>query len=211
MATTTFTDGLVVQLDVFGHVPADRGARRFVAEELFDGVGDQRPVGDELASLVGMVGEHFAGPPDEAGRRLVAGAGDHGRVQQRFVAGQTAGRARLVLDLGPEQVAHEVIRRVVDAPVDVLGEHLAAEAGVLGHLHRLASLGPEVGVSPQSDRLLVGLGDAEQHSDHPHRHLGPEVGDEVEPPRAHERIEAAGAELTDLGFEGGDTARREHP
>ena len=35
--------------------------------------------------------------------------------------------------------------------------------------------GPQVGVGPVADRLLVLLGDAEQHADHPHRHLGTEV------------------------------------
>ena len=37
---------------------------------------------------------------------------------------------------------------------------------------------------------LVGLGDAEQHADDPHRHLGAEVGDEVEAVGPDERVEA---------------------
>ena len=89
-----------------------------------------------------MVGQHLPRPADDAGRRLVARAGNHCRVQERFVPGETAGRARFVLELGLEQFAHEVIRWVINAPVDVLGEHLAAEAGMLGHLHRPTPLGP---------------------------------------------------------------------
>ena len=53
----------------------------------------------------------------------------------------------------------------------------------LRHVHRLAGLGAEVRVDAVPDRLLVLLGDAEQHPDHPHRHLRAEVGDEVEAAR----------------------------
>ena len=55
----------------------------------------------------------------------------------------------------------------------------------------LPGLGAEVRVDPVADRLLVLLGDAEQHADHPHRHLRAEVGDEVEAAGADERVEAA--------------------
>ncbi len=65
-------------------------------------------------------------------------------------------------------------------PVDVLGEDLAVRDRVLLQLHRLAGLGPEERVGLVADRGLVGVGDAEQHPDHPHRHLGTEVRDEVE-------------------------------
>ena len=61
------------------------------------------------------------------------------------------------------------------------------------------------------DRLLVLLGDAEQHADGPHRHLGAEVGDEVESARSDQRVEAAGAELPDLRLDGVHLARGEHP
>ncbi len=52
----------------------------------------------------------------------------------------------------------------------------------------------QAGVEAVADRLLVGLGDAEQHPDRAHRHLGAEVGDEVEAACAHERVEAGRAE-----------------
>ena len=70
-------------------------------------------------------------------------------------------------------------------------EDLAGVEAVLGARHRLAGLGAHrfVGVVP--DRLLVFLGDAEQHADHPHRHLRAEILDEVEAPGADERVEAA--------------------
>ncbi len=57
-------------------VAADVGRGRLEAEQLLDGVRDQRAVLDELAALVGVVGEHLAGPADEPGGGLVAGAGD---------------------------------------------------------------------------------------------------------------------------------------
>ena len=54
----------------------------------------------------------------------------------------------------------------------------------------LARLGAQLGVAVVADRCLVGLGDAEQHADHLHRHLRAEVGDEVELPVADQRVEA---------------------
>ena len=42
-----------------------------------------------------------------------------------------------------------------------------------------------------ADGLLVLLGDAEEHADRAHGHLGAEVADEVEAAGAHERIERA--------------------
>ena len=77
--------------------------------------------------------------------------------------------------------------------------------------HGLTGLGAQVGVDLVAHRLLVLLGDAEQPADDPHRHLGPEVGDEVELVGADEWVEAAGAELSDLGFERRHPVRREHP
>ena len=63
------------------------------------------------------------------------------------------------------------------------------------------SLEAQALVEPVADRLLVLLGDAEQHADRAHRHLRAEVGDEVEAAGADERVEAAGAELADLRLE----------
>ena len=70
---------LAVVLDVAGDVAGLHRRRRFVAQQLLDGVGDERAVLHELAPLVGMLGEHLARPPDEPGRGLVAGAGEQRR------------------------------------------------------------------------------------------------------------------------------------
>ena len=59
--------------------------------------------------------------------------------------------------------------------------------------------------------LLVLLGDAEQHADHPHRHPGTEVADEVETVGADQRIEHLGAQVADLGLEGVHLPGREDP
>ena len=52
--------------------------------------------------------------------------GEHRGVGEHLVAGERAGRAGLVLELGVEQLGHEVVGGVLGAPVDVLGEHGAA-------------------------------------------------------------------------------------
>ena len=60
-----------MQLDVVGHVPPDMGRRRLEAEDLLDRVRDEGAVLDELAPLVGVLGEDLSRPADQAGRRLV--------------------------------------------------------------------------------------------------------------------------------------------
>jgi hypothetical protein len=57
---------------------------------------------------------------------------------------------------------------------------------------------------------FIGFPDSEQHADHLHRHLRAQILDEVEPPSADERVQRLRAELTDLGLQGVDLARREH-
>ena len=76
-------------------------------------------------------------------------------------------------------------------------------------MERVVEAQPLVAAIP--DGLLVGLGDPEKHSDGAHRHLRPEIGDEVEAAGAHERVQAAGAELPHLGLNGGHLAGCEHP
>ena len=119
-------------------------------------------------------------------------------------------RARLVLELGGEQLGHEVVRGVLRAPVDVVGEHLAHRRRLRrGGLGRTV-LDAEALVELLADRFLVLLRDAEQHADRPHRHRRAEVTHEVEAARTDERIERAGAELADLGLDGVHLLGREH-
>ncbi len=61
-----------------------------------------------------------------------------------------------------------------------------------------------------ADRRLVLFRDPEEHADHAHRHLGAEIGHEVEPSRADERVEACRAELAHERFERVHLLRGEH-
>ena len=106
------------------HVAGLHRRGRLVAQELLDGVGDQRAVRHQLAALVGMAAEDLAGEADQAGRRLVPGPGQQADVAEDLVVGQRARRARLVLELGVEQLGHQVVGGVLGAPGDVVGEHL---------------------------------------------------------------------------------------
>ena len=170
--------------------------------------GMSEAVGDELAALVRVRRQHRAGPADEAGGGLVAGAGDHVDVGEDLVAGEPADRPRLVLELGLQQLRHDVVGRVLGPPVDVLLEHLAGDE-VRGDLHRLSRLGAQGRVDVVADGLLVALGDPEQQADGAHRHLRAELGDEVEAACADERVEATGAELADLALQLVHPPRRE--
>ena len=127
-----------------------------------------------------------------------------------LVLGEVAGRARLVLELGVEELGHEVVRRVLGPPVDVVGEELEAGKGEVTGRDLAVVVEAQALVDPVADRLLVLFRDAEQHADGAHRHHRAEVGDEVEPAGVHERVEGAGAELAHLRLDRVHGLRREH-
>ena len=105
---------------------------------------------------------------------------------------------------------------MLGAPVDVLAEdvrQLRARPPLrsLREAHGLARLGAQVAVDVLAHRAPVLRRDAHEHPDDLHRHLGAEVGDEVEPVGADQRVEALGGEVADLLFERGHPLRRERP
>ena len=80
--------GGAVELDVGVRPSALHRRRRLVAQELLDGVRDQRRVGGELGALVGVRGEHHAGPPEQPGHGLGAGADEQVGEVARLVVGE---------------------------------------------------------------------------------------------------------------------------
>ena len=142
---------------------------------------DERAVADEFPPLVGVLGEQLARPADQPGCRLVARTGEHLDVEEDFAAREAPGRARLVLELGHEELGHQVVRRVLRPPVDVRREDLgAAREGVVVQRGRPPVLNVDAPVGLIAYRLLVLFGDAEEHADRPHGHLRSEIGDEIE-------------------------------
>ena len=88
--------------------------------------------------------------------------------------------ARLVLELRVQELGHEVVRGMLGAPVDVLAEQLCLVSELPCDSALLAVLYAESLVELVADGLLVRLGDAEEVTDRPHRHLRAEIRDEVE-------------------------------
>ena len=66
-------------------------------------------------------------------------------------------------------------------------------------------------VGAVSGLLLGGLRNAEQHPDRAHRNLRAEIGDKVEAPRTHQRVESPRAEIADLRFQRVHLHGREDP
>ena len=89
------------------------GRWRLVAQELLNGVGDERGIRRQLAALVGMAAEDLPGEADEPCRRLVPRPGQQSDVGEDLVVGQGARRPRLVLELGVDQLGHQVVRGVL--------------------------------------------------------------------------------------------------
>ena len=75
--TAGFHD-LAMVLDVLGDVARLDRRRALVTQQLLDRFGIEGRILDQLASLVGMLGQHLAGPSDQPRRRLVA------RCRDRF-------------------------------------------------------------------------------------------------------------------------------
>ena len=198
------------KLGVLGDVATDVRCGRLVAQQLLDGGVDERPVLDDLAALVRMVGQHLAGPADEPGGGLVAGPGDHGEVGEQLVAGEAAARA---VSSSNSTLSSSVMMSSDGCSTrqSTYSANMSPRREALVAVHRLAGLGAEVGVDLVPHRLLVLLGDAQQHPDHAHRHLGAEVTDEVEPTGPDEWVERVGAELAHLRLERRDLPGREHP
>ena len=144
-----------------------------------------------------MLGENLSGPTDQPCRRLVACPGDDVEVDQYFFASQPPRGAGLIDELDVEQISHDVVGRMLGAPVDVSGELLADRQALFGCHHGLARLGAQLGVAPVADVLLIVFGDAQQHADDFHRHQRAQIGDEVESPRPHQWIQELSAELAD--------------
>jgi hypothetical protein len=101
-----------------------------------------------------MIGQDFPGPSDEAPGRFIAGAQDHTDVRQEFIAGQSADRAGLLLELDVKQFRHDVVGRMFCSPVDVVAEHVGGFE-VLRDAPRLARLGEQIGIDPVPHSLLV--------------------------------------------------------
>ena len=128
---------------------------------------DQAAVLDQAPTLVGMVGQHLASPPDEPGRGLVAGGGEQVDVAQQLVTRQPAACALRVLELRLEQLGHQIIGGMLHPPVDVLRERLALVASRCLEIHvgHGAILEPQALVDAVPEHLLVLLRDAKEHAD----------------------------------------------
>ena len=163
--------GDAVTVDVLHHVPRRRVPGGLVAQRLLDHAGDERAVGDDSLALLRMLGEDLGQPADEPASGLVPGAREDRGVRGHLLARERATCSVVVLELGSEQLRHQVVGRMVGAPLDVVLEEVTAGDLLLFHLHRLARLGAQVGVGVLAHRDLILFGDAEQHADDPHRHL----------------------------------------
>ncbi len=161
--------------------------------------------------MVGVVRQQLSHETDQPGGGFVPGAGDHGGVGEHLGARQGAASAVRLLDLGPQQVGHQVIGGMMGPPFDVLGEH---DDGVLeqvwvdltglaalDHFDERSAAIPDVG--------LIGFRDAQEIADGPHRHHRPEIGDEIKPAGTDQRVQLPGAEATHQGLHGQHAPGRE--
>ncbi len=159
-----------------------------------------------------MLGEHLAGPPDEPRGGLIAGRGDQVDVVDHLFSREAAARPRLVLELGLQQLGHEVVGGVLGPPVDVVRERCRPDQRRSCRRSRawclLRAAGPRRcgrGWPPGPAR---GCRAACRSCASASARRG---RDEVEAAGPDQRIERSGAELAHLGLDGVHPAGREHP
>ena len=155
---------------------------------------------DQLAALVGVVGEHLAGPADEPGGGLVAGAGHDVDVGEHLVAASGAGWCRSrprtrrcsssVMRSSDGCSARQSMYSAKTSPV---GERAPRETsiGLPASVRRLAS----------TRSRTASWSSSGMPSSMPITRIGiwaPRSAMKSKPPGADERVEAAGAELADL-------------
>ena len=199
-------------VEVRGQIAGDVRAGRFEAQSLVDRPRQQRAVLGDLAPLPGVLGEHLGQPTDQTAGRLVTGPRHHLGVVQHLRTGELAVHTVLVGELDVEQRRHQIVGRIGGAPVDVVGvDSTVGDPARIGDLNRRAGPGAQVGVIGIAHRDLLGLGDAQQHADDPHRHHRGQFGDDVEPVGPDQRVEAGDAVGPDPVFDLGHPARGEHP
>ena len=167
-------DGLPVDLDVARDVAPDVGRRRLEAQQLLDRVGDAG-TGRRRARAAGRGGRTSTLPAQPMSRVVVSLPAP--AMTARYVSSSWRSRRRVTpcssSNSAVQQLGHEVVGGVLGAPVEVVPEVLERRGGIeaVAVVLGLAGLGADVRVGAVTHGFLVLLGDAEQHPDHPHRHL----------------------------------------
>src|SRR5262249_40804293 len=193
-----------VQLDVPRDVAGLHRRRRLVAKDLLDGVRNEAAVGGEKSPLVWESIEQVGRPADQPGRRLVPGSCEEPDVAQELLVAQ---RALVVVDERRiQQLGHQVVRWISASPLDVLREagRLVDRAFLTPQDRRTGALAffeAQPGIDRVAKLLLILLGDAEEHPNHAHRHLRPQVRYEVDAVASDQRIEASRAVRTPTGLD----------
>src|ERR1019366_4224072 len=111
-----------MKLHVASHIPRDRRTRRFVAQELLDGARNQCGIFDQFGTLLWMFAQHLAGPTDQSRGSFIAGAREYVDEDENLLASKFTFRTSLILKLDLQQFRHEVVGRMLDAPIDVFFE-----------------------------------------------------------------------------------------
>ena len=171
------------------HAAVDR-RRGLVAQQLLDRVGQERWVGGQLGTLLGVLGEDHCGVAQETADRLRAGVEQQAAEAGDLLVGEPTGRAVAIVDLGQAQRADHVVLWLSGAAGDQRLEVVPQlELGGHGDMvdHPDARLDVEDLVDVLALLLALVVRHAEQRGDDQGRQVGAEVGDVVESGRADVR------------------------
>ena len=169
-------DRAAVELGVLDGHPGDTHDRRLPAQQLLDGVGDERRVLDQLAPVVGVLGQEREHAVERGRDGVEAGDEEQEADVQDVLAGEP-----VALHLGVEEVREQVVpplhlalvEDLVEVVVDRVGDLLLVVAGLAravelpGHV-----VGPDDAVLHGEEPVQLVEGQAQAGSGRPGRGTG---------------------------------------
>src|SRR4051794_25141010 len=95
--------------DVIHDVTGDVRSGWLEAQQLLDGVRDQRAIGDQLPALIRMLAENLAEPAEKAPSRVHTGPRNDYEEGEDLVFGQPLALTRDVVELDVQQFGDQII------------------------------------------------------------------------------------------------------
>ncbi len=192
-------DGRLPDHDIPRRHPAQALDGRCEAQQLLDGSRHERRRVEKSATLVRVDGEELRRAGQEPGRRVVAAGDQHEGIPEDPLQAEACPR---IVSL--QQCRDEVVRRLVPAPIDELGEVSIQLAERRSRLRGLPASALHDCFGPAVEQVPVFLGHTQEMGNHPTGDGAGDAGNEVGLAHLPQLAQAGPNELAQVGFQSGD-------
>ena len=180
-------DLLAGELGVLGGGAAELDDRRGVPQHLLDRGRDEPEIGPQPRELAGVAGQRQQGVGDEVAGGVVAGDDQELEEAVQVVVGEP-----LAVDLRGDDRRPYVVAwpgPLLGRPLARVAEHLDERGQECLRVAVLGIVEPDQRVRPLVEQVAILGGDAEDVGQHPQRHLGGHVGEEVDLAELADRVD----------------------